>query len=468
MSTAYNLPDYCARFFEYKDLDKIHGQPTIDTIAKMLKQLKRNAQRVITTLGGGQLGFLALVISPTAYNAIPNSAFFSRPVDPGTFTPVGVAPQLTRAAALAQLTATDIATQKIVHDEMRRQYNECQAVEAALRNQIIDAVESDYLQPLRNPTTDMINNTIPEIINFLRNTYGQLSPSQLKERERAIDDMIYDPSQPIDSVFNKIQDFHDLCTLIQNQSTDTQLVTYAYLVFQKTGIFMTSLKEWNAKPDADKTFVNFKVFMRQQYLDLQAVGGLMIQHSSLNIVQELKDNQEKLSNSLKVEFQNGIRETMHAFNLSNQENINPNLGFIPPTYLSPNNQFHGYNQPSPQIMEEFSTQTPSQHNMFGANQTSDNPVMTQLMQQMQVMQQQISGLTLTNNQINQFGTKIPLTNQSGQNNDTNPKTGLPWKRYCWSCGCCPHWGKNCPNKKRGHKDVASFKNKMSGSSKDCL
>ena len=43
MSTAYNLPDYRARFFEYKDLDKIHGQPTIDTIAKMLKQLKRNA-----------------------------------------------------------------------------------------------------------------------------------------------------------------------------------------------------------------------------------------------------------------------------------------------------------------------------------------------------------------------------------------------------------------------------------------
>ena len=60
-----------------------------------------------------------------------------------------------------------------MHDEKRRQYNECQAVEAALRNQIIDSVESDYLQPLRNPTTDMINNTIPEIINFLKNTYRQ-------------------------------------------------------------------------------------------------------------------------------------------------------------------------------------------------------------------------------------------------------------------------------------------------------
>ena len=89
----------------------------------------------------------------------------------------------------------------------------------------------------------MINDTIPEIITFLRDTYGKLSPSQLKERERVIYHMIYDPSQPIDSVFNKIQDFNDLCMLIQNQKTDTQLVIHAYLVFQKTGFFMTSLKE---------------------------------------------------------------------------------------------------------------------------------------------------------------------------------------------------------------------------------
>ena len=50
--SAYNLPNYRERFFEYKDLDKIHGQPTIDSIVKCLRQLKRNAQKVSTTLGG--------------------------------------------------------------------------------------------------------------------------------------------------------------------------------------------------------------------------------------------------------------------------------------------------------------------------------------------------------------------------------------------------------------------------------
>ena len=98
---------------------------------------------------------------------------------------------------------------------------------------MIDAIESYFLQSLRNSSTDMINDTILTIFTFLCNTYEQSSPSQLKEHERIIDNMIYNPSQTIDSAFNKIQNFQDLCTLIQNGKTDIQLVTYAFLVFQK-------------------------------------------------------------------------------------------------------------------------------------------------------------------------------------------------------------------------------------------
>ena len=57
---------------------------------------------------------------------------------------------------------------------------------------------------------------------------------------------------------------------------------------------------------------------------LQTVGGLTIQNSSINLVNELKQNQEILSNSLKEEVQNNIREILQAFHLTNQENVNPN------------------------------------------------------------------------------------------------------------------------------------------------
>ena len=124
--SAYNLPNYKEKFFEIKVLDKIHGQPNIDNIVKLLRQTKRNARRVPTTLGGGQLGYLALVIDPVSYLTIPNAAAFQRPVDPGNFTPV-----LTPGVRAPALTPGEIALQKITHDERKRLYNEVQAVEVA-------------------------------------------------------------------------------------------------------------------------------------------------------------------------------------------------------------------------------------------------------------------------------------------------------------------------------------------------
>ena len=50
-NSAYYLPDYHARYFKYKDLTKILGEPDVDSIVKLLRQVKRNAQRVHTTLG---------------------------------------------------------------------------------------------------------------------------------------------------------------------------------------------------------------------------------------------------------------------------------------------------------------------------------------------------------------------------------------------------------------------------------
>ena len=46
----------------------------------------QNAQSVPTTLGGGQLGHLALVIAKEKLDVIPSSAPFEQLIDPGTFT----------------------------------------------------------------------------------------------------------------------------------------------------------------------------------------------------------------------------------------------------------------------------------------------------------------------------------------------------------------------------------------------
>ena len=137
----------------------------------------------------------------------------------------------------------DITIQKITFDEQKWIFNKCQTIETTLWNQIVEAITPEYLQPLWDATTDMLNDSIPDIFKSLRTTYGEVLPSELKERELQVDYMIYDPSLTIDTVFNKIQEYQDLCILLSNPTTNTQLVTYAYLIFQKSDIFMQSLKE---------------------------------------------------------------------------------------------------------------------------------------------------------------------------------------------------------------------------------
>lgn len=93
-------------------------------------------------------------------------------------------------------------------------------------------------------------------IKFLNKTEGSLTPSQLIKREMTINDLIYNPSQTVDSVFNKIQHFQDLCGIIRHKRTDTQLDTYVNdLVLQQTWMFMESLKDGIPKFRPSKRFL---------------------------------------------------------------------------------------------------------------------------------------------------------------------------------------------------------------------
>ena len=88
----------------------------------MFRKLKRNSQSVPTTLGGGQLGYLALVLLPAAYNTIPNAATFTRPAQLGAFT---VTVPTILCSGTNTILCEDIAQQKVQHDESICVYNEC-------------------------------------------------------------------------------------------------------------------------------------------------------------------------------------------------------------------------------------------------------------------------------------------------------------------------------------------------------
>lgn len=83
MSSASSIPNYRDTVFEYADLTAIHGEPTYDTLKILLNQLKANARSVWTTLGGGNHGYLDLVLSPQQYDILAPGMPFVRLAHPG-------------------------------------------------------------------------------------------------------------------------------------------------------------------------------------------------------------------------------------------------------------------------------------------------------------------------------------------------------------------------------------------------
>ena len=77
MTLSSKLPNYKDEFFEYKTLTKIYGRPTIEKLLVLYREVKVNAQTVHNTLGGGQHGYLRLVLDPITYGTIPHSAPFA-------------------------------------------------------------------------------------------------------------------------------------------------------------------------------------------------------------------------------------------------------------------------------------------------------------------------------------------------------------------------------------------------------
>ena len=120
--------------FPHPNIAPIVGIPTYESIAELNLQLNANAASVQSNLGNGQLGLLALTVSPAVFNTLSAVAFV-HPVNPGTnpVIPPGATTHVT-----SHLTRV-FATQKAI-------FREYHATDNALKQQVIGCVDGMYLR----------------------------------------------------------------------------------------------------------------------------------------------------------------------------------------------------------------------------------------------------------------------------------------------------------------------------------
>jgi hypothetical protein len=187
--------------FPHRVLPTVQGEPDYQTIHTTRKFLQANLRAIDTHLGGGTLGHLGLIISDASYAMIAPTTdeeptLWVTPNAPG------------RAPATTDGTAAQIITARHIWEEDVQTYRTCTSVQQALKKQIVSVFEPMYLEILNDNMVGYANISARCMLDHLFETYGNITAVDLEinfEHMRRA----WDPQQPVDTLFKKIQDCDD-------------------------------------------------------------------------------------------------------------------------------------------------------------------------------------------------------------------------------------------------------------------
>ena len=200
--------NYRNTFFEYLEVTKNHGEPTLGALLKLESKINANEVSVHSSLHGGLHGHLGLVCKPAVYAGIAATPYV-RPGNPGT--------------------AHEIAQQTTEHEEATRLFREVLGVERALIQQINSAIEPKFLQALCSPVTGKIDKTIPDIFQYLFTNFGNVSPDELSDLKDDAQKISFDVREPVDTVFTAVGQIVDISRIANSPLTEQQKIDMGIL-----------------------------------------------------------------------------------------------------------------------------------------------------------------------------------------------------------------------------------------------
>ena len=414
MTTTANI-DYINSVFEFPTLTKIIGKPTYESLTTIKNQLKANAGKVQCELGGGAHGHLGLILSDAEY-ALVSPTPYIRPIHPGPNVPVGV----------TQVENTNLRAQ---YNESLRLFRETNAVEEALITQLSNALPAHYLKRYRNTISNKIQTPIHKILSDLFTAHGAITDHELITRESTLRARIFEISQPLVELYNAVEELQEVATASQNPYTDSQLVQIGMQLLRNMNDYEKARGEWMSLPHNSKTWVNFKTHFDDAYQYLLNLRGQtmkdtafqqqanFITHSILDTIAQKREADKAEIFKVVNDAKSTILRAMSAVPSlqSEQEDVESDL--TPPTLPS-------------------------------ANASMNDKVQLKMLEILERIDKKLN-----------------------DNNKQPPKKRPRGRRvldfYCWSHGAGNHKSCDCRNKKFGHKNDATFENKMGGSNAYC-
>ena len=424
--------DYASLYFKYKSPFPISGEPTYKSLKRLKTELRANASSVDTDLGGGDHGYLGLVLSDVEYmRIIPTPAAFVAPNFPGALV---IDPAFTAIQAVQA---------RETHAEDMALYRECKNVEKALLRHIQTAVEDKYLEFMVDDDTGLIEDDIPTVLAYLFSNYGKVTSLEVKEQESEVLNLTFNPADPMITIFRPIEQLQKKATEAEIPYSEKQILEFGLTLIRNTRDFEKAIGEWNSR--ANKTWDSFKTHFRNAQTELKEIRGPTMQQAGYH-------HANMLASQMRVDLNNQQADMLALMQ-----------GIVV--------------QDQPPAQEVMEDNTPVQQVANAAVVDNVQLQMLQILQTMQAaqqqMQQQGNQNGASNQQANGGGNRNRNQNGGGRQrvNRRTPDNATFNRRdtsaYCHTHGACNHTSMDCNKKAPGHKNTATLENRMGGSNAFC-
>ena len=171
---AAGVINYAASYFKCETPTPMRGEPTNKALKRLQTELQANASSIETDLGGGDHGYLALVLADQEYAYIPNTQPFVAPT---------CLPPLATPSTATPLEALEL---KETRAEQKRLCLECKNVEKALLRFIQDAIEDKCAASLVDEHTNLFRDDAPTAIGCLNCNHGKVRCEEVAQKEAEV------------------------------------------------------------------------------------------------------------------------------------------------------------------------------------------------------------------------------------------------------------------------------------------
>jgi hypothetical protein len=131
-------------------------------------------------------------------------------------------------------------------------------VDQALKKLVIESLNDAYLNALSDEIVGYANCTSLQLLTHPLTYYAMIAPTEFTQNYQRLNTP-YDPNQPIEMLFQKIQDARAFAVAGGQPYGAAMIVNVGYTLVFNTGLFPDACRAWQSRVIAGKTWVQFKL-----------------------------------------------------------------------------------------------------------------------------------------------------------------------------------------------------------------